>query len=114
MQLTKINNKMKRAVADLESFMDNGEGRNRFVYRFGIFTSAEDEGVLIGLFHADTEEEIRRFIGILDMKFDYADTRADVEFDMPQDCWYGTYTISYPFGKTMEGSGSGQNARPLF
>jgi len=103
---------MKRAIEDMESFTGNTPGPINFVYRFGTFTNVQDEGVIIGLFDGENEDEIKRRIAILDRKFhSYTDTRVEIEYDEVEDCWYCTYAVLYPFDNK---GAIGGNSKPLF
>ena len=107
---------MSKAVADMESFTECGDGTYKFVYRHGIVTSGPREGRLLGFFDASTENELEWKIRMLDRKFHvYTDTLVDREYDVNQDVWYATYAVMYPFDHTtISGSKDGQNAKPLF
>jgi len=105
-----------RAIHDIEDFTSNTDYMYNFVYRYGVFTSSQDEARIVALFDAETEGELETKIAKLDCRFHkYTDTLVDREFDVNQNCWYATYVILYPFDKDKpSGKFDGQNCKPLF
>lgn len=112
----KIMRRISRAVRDMESFTDLGDGKYNFVYRYGVVSSNVKEGRVLAWFHAKTEEQLNRKIGILDATFrKYTDTIVDREFSSKGDCWYATYAVMFPYDTSnMSGKFDGQRASPLF
>lgn len=107
---------MKPAIDDMEKYFATGTSVWKFVYRWGIVTSGQDEGRMIAFFDDDTEEGLEGKIKLMDAKFHkYTDTLVDREYDKEGKCWYGTYVVLYPFDTTiMSGPYDGQNTKPLF
>ena len=106
-----IYKKLERAMVDLEKFTIKETKRgDRFIYRYGFFTSEQNEANLVCFSQGESKKRLEGQIKSMDKVFHiYTDTRFDISFS--EDTYYLTYVVLFPFDKDVGNEGT---TVPLF
>jgi hypothetical protein len=103
MKISDLQEKMAPVIQEIEKYLWVNENNKGFIYRYGLFSSGQEEGGIFALFDADSESSLEGEIRMLDRKFNsFTTTRSRRYYDQEQKCWYADYFIYYPFVKEAD------------